>query len=214
MRSCQRRPNPTRLPLLLLLAVLARPLHADQLNVPAQYPTIQAAIDQADHGDTIVVDPCTYYENINFLGLAITVTSVDPDDPCIVAATIIDGSAYSDPNNASVVTFNHGETNDSILQGFTITGGQGTWLVVSWDLQEPYWNRCGGGIVCYNMSEPTITKNVVRNNRAGQGGGLYVYGDPVDIHTPQNPPVHLAPVITDNLFHNNQGVVAHGFAPP
>ncbi|GAI61123.1 unnamed protein product, partial [marine sediment metagenome] len=43
----------------------------------------------------------TYYENINFLGKAITVRSTDPNDPNVVAATIIDGNQPDDPNKAS-----------------------------------------------------------------------------------------------------------------
>ena len=51
------------------------------------YPTIQAAIDDADHGDEIVVSPGTYYEAINFLGKAVHLYSSDGPE-----VTIIDGS--------------------------------------------------------------------------------------------------------------------------
>jgi len=184
------------------------------LTVPSGYSSIQLAIDNAADNDTIIVSPGTYPENINFLGKAITVRSVDPNDPATVTATVIDGSMPDDPNNASVATFNSGEGNDSVLTGFTITGGTGTWLVIAWDLHEPYWNRCGGGVVCYNMSQPTITKNVFFNNTAGEGGGIYVYGDPVNINDPSDPPVHIIPVISDNKFINNFAIEEHGFSPP
>ena len=60
---------------------------AATINVPANYSTIQAAIDASVNGDEVVVDPNTYYEAINFLGKAITLRSAsgDPND------TIIDG---------------------------------------------------------------------------------------------------------------------------
>lgn len=183
-------------------------------HVPAGYGTIQSAINAADNGDTIIVSTGTYQENINFLGKAVTVTSVNPDDPNVVAATIIDGSSPADPNRASAVTFNHGESNNSIITGFTIRGGTGTWLVIAWDLHEPYWNRCGGGIVCYNMSAPTIIKNVITNNTAGEGGGIYVYGDPVDMYNPADPPEHIRPVVSCNTLKDNCAVKAHGFPPP
>ena len=176
--------------------------------------SIQSVINQAANGDTIVVLAGTYHENIDFNGKAITVRSTDPNDPNVVAATIIDGSTPTDPNTGSVVTFKNGEGNNSELSGFTITGGTGTWIVVAWSLHEPYWNRCGGGVVCYNLSQPKITKNVFLNNIAGEGGGIYVYGNPVDIYNPRNPAVHRTPVITNNTFTNNRAIVAHGYQPP
>ena len=48
-------------------------------NVPGNFMTIQEAIDAAKDGDSVVVDPGTYTENIDFLGKAITVRSNDPD---------------------------------------------------------------------------------------------------------------------------------------
>ena len=179
-----------------------------------EYSSIQSAINDANDGDTIVVSAGTYQENINFLGKAITVWSVDPNDPNVVAATIIDGSNPVDPNISSVVTFNNGEDTNSVLSGFTITGGTGSWLPIAWQFYQVYWNRCGGGALCYNMSAPTISKNVFTSNTAGQGGGIYLYGNPVNPNNPSNPPVHISPVIIDNTFINNSAIVAHGFNPP
>jgi len=59
-------------------------LFAQTLHVPVQYISIQSAIDEANDGDTVVVHPGTYYENISFLGKAITVLSVDPNDDCML----------------------------------------------------------------------------------------------------------------------------------
>ncbi|MCK5271245.1 MAG: hypothetical protein KAJ52_01665, partial [Sedimentisphaerales bacterium] len=95
----------------LLIFILSVYADADELHCGAgqPYSTIQAAIDDADACDVIIVEPGTYLENIDFLGKAITVRSTDPCDPCVVAATIIDGGEPDDPNNASVVTFKSGE---------------------------------------------------------------------------------------------------------
>jgi len=203
------------------IAMFVSPALGVVRNVPADYPTIQAAIAAAADTDEIVVAPGRYYENLNFLGKAITVRSsqpnmIDPNQPLNwndPSATILDGSQCSDPNN-SVVTFNHGETQTSVLEGFIITGGTGTWIPVAWSLHQVYWNRCGGGVVCYNLSAPTIRRNIFADNLAGQGGGVYVYGDPVNPVNPQNPPVHLIPVISYNRFENNRAIVLHGFSPP
>ena len=178
------------------------------------YAGIQAAIVDANNGDIIVVSPGTYQENIDFLGKSITVCSMNPDDPCVVAATIIDGSSPADTNFASVVTFKNAEDNNSVLSGFTITGGTGSWLVVSWENNGPLWNRCGGGAVCYNMSAPTIIKNVFVDNTAGQGGGVYIYGDPVNPEEASDPAYHISPLIIDNTFTDNHAILEHGFSPP
>ena len=70
------------------------------LDVPGDYTNIQLAISDANDGDIVVIAPGTYsYEPAQhpdgdilvINGKAITVTSVNPDDPCVVAATIING---------------------------------------------------------------------------------------------------------------------------
>ncbi len=59
--------------------------------------SIQTAINAASEGDVIIVLPNTsnedghYFEHIKFLGKAITVHSLDPDDLDIVAATVVNG---------------------------------------------------------------------------------------------------------------------------
>jgi parallel beta-helix repeat protein len=203
-----------RLRWVVILLCWTQVLRAEILYVPSPYSTIQSAIDNALDGDSVVVSPGTYLENIDFKGKAVTVRSTDPNNPDIVAATIINGSNPPDPNFGSVVLFRSGEDNDSVLAGFTITGGTGSWVPIAWSLQQVFWNRCGGGALCYNLAEPTITKNVFIANIAGQGGGIYVYGDPVNPNNPSNPPVHVKPIITDNTFINNSALIAHGFNPP
>jgi parallel beta-helix repeat protein len=204
-----------RFSLILTFVLCWTRLWAQTLYVPTgQYPTIQSAINAAGNGDVVIVSPATYYENINFCGKAITVRSVNPDDPNVVAATVINGSHPADPNIGSVVTFASGEDTNSVLSGFTITGGTGSWLLVSWEFKGLCWNRCGGGVVCYNMSAPTISKNVFINNIAGQGGGVYIYGDPVNPNDPSDPPLHIGPIIADNTFIANSAIVNHGFSPP
>jgi hypothetical protein len=70
------------------------------LYVPTQYETIQAAIDAAEDLDTVVVSPGRYTgqgnRDLDFKGKAITVQSIDPSDPNVVTATVIDCNGTQD----------------------------------------------------------------------------------------------------------------------
>ena len=94
----------------------------DTIHVPADYSTIQAGIDAAQNGNIVLVDDGTYLENINFNGKAITVASnfIIDEDTNHISNTIIDGSQPSNPDSASVVTFESGEDTTSVLYGFKI----------------------------------------------------------------------------------------------
>ncbi len=116
----------------------------------ADFNNIQAAIDDANDGDVIIVKPGTYtgYGNrdIDFKGNAITVRSTDPNDPNVVASTIIDcNGTQAAPHRGFY--FHSGEDSNSVLAGLTITMG------CDW----------GGGIKCQGSS-PTITRCVITNN--------------------------------------------------
>jgi len=122
----------------------------ENLNTGKHYDYIQHAVDNAESGHEIVVGPGTYNESINFKGKKITVSSANPDDPAVVAATVINGSDQ-------VVTFSTNEDADSILSGFTITGGN-------------------NGIYCTEAT-PTITECVITGNN-NAGIKLYSGGSP------------------------------------
>ncbi len=115
------------------------------INVPGNQPTIQAGIDAAVNGDEIIVVPGTYFETINFLGKAIIVRS--SGGPRV---TIIDAQGAG-----SVVTCQSGEGPDTVLEGFTITGGLAS---------------LGGGMFNSNSS-PTLKRCNFRDNQAVDLGG-------------------------------------------
>jgi hypothetical protein len=150
------------------------PGHATTLNVPDQFPTIQSAIVAAASGDTVLVEPGTYDEIIDFLGKGILVASwyILEEDTTYTRLTTIDASTFVD---ASVARFVSGETRSSRLSGFTIRGGSG---------QPPGGGGGGdggggGGVYC-SYTSPTLDHLRIVGNSALAGGGIYVFdGDPL-----------------------------------
>jgi hypothetical protein len=136
---------------------------ADTLLVPSEYSTIQAAIDDCNHGDEVIVAAGTYVENITFDGKQIVVRSEDPGDWDTVVNTVIDGSNGDPDEYGSCVTFRNSEDSNSILSGFTLTGGVGTrsHVYVTDERLPPGRlgdkDPIGGGIVCY-YSSPVIER--------------------------------------------------------
>ena len=90
---------------LLILSISISWGYSTILNVPADYPTIQAGIDASVDGDTVLIEPGTYDENwIRFWGKNIVVTSSGTTEE-----TIIDGNNMSCP-----IVFSGNETNETI----------------------------------------------------------------------------------------------------
>ncbi len=85
---------------------------------PADFSSIQAAIGSASDGDTIIVQPGLYQESINFLGKNIALVSTNPENPNVVAETIVD---WDDPWDPAVV-FRGTEDETCTLSGFNING--------------------------------------------------------------------------------------------
>ena len=135
--------------------------YATIINIPADQPTIQAGINVAVDGDTILVQPDTYVENIDYIGKNITVASLflTTQDTTYISQTIIDGN-----QNGPVVTFTSGEDSTAVLTGFTIQNGFG---YAGWS------NFGGGGIFLHNTNPKLINLIISNNNAIGNGGGIY-----------------------------------------
>ena len=135
---------------------------------PGDFSSIQAAIDDANDGDTIIVSDGTYTgaanRGIEFFGKAITVRSENGPDTCIVDCQQQDRGFF----------FQHGEDANAVLDGLTIENGR---------------EYFGGGINCQDSS-PTIRNCIINANRAiwhiscdpmsgiciysgAEGGGIY-----------------------------------------
>ena len=141
------------------------------LTPKTAFATIQKGIHSAQSGDTVIVADGTYTgpgnRDINFLGKAITVRSIDPNDPNIVTATIIDcNGTETEPHRGFY--FHSGEDSNSVLDGFTITGGYGPAEEVCSQLIS-----VGGAIFC-KASSPRISNCIITNSYAiGYGGGMF-----------------------------------------
>ena len=116
------------------------------IYVPADYATIQGALDAAGNGALVLVAPGTYVENIDFFGKAINVRSEAGAE-----TTVIDGNEAG-----SVVSFASEETEESVLEGFTLRNGN------SYD---------GGGIFCGYNTSPKIANCTILGNRVDHNGG-------------------------------------------
>ena len=169
--------------IIIIFISFVTPINATIINVPGNQPTIQAGINAASTGDTVLVAQNTYYENINFLGKGIVVAShyILNKDATYITSTIINGSNPTYPDSASCVSFKSGEDSTSVLQGFTITGGTGTKWV---DPNNPSYTWRGGGGVFTFTTSPVIRNNLIIYNEVtntsgvngAQGGGTLSYG--------------------------------------
>jgi parallel beta-helix repeat protein len=117
------------------------------------YIAIQPAIDDANDGDEIQVAPGTYNEAIDFKGKAVRLYSGGPD------VTIIDGTG-----NYHVVQCVSGEDANTVLEGFTITGGNANGT-------DPN-DRRGGGMFNFSSS-PMVTNCTFTGNSAAEGGAIH-----------------------------------------
>jgi Right handed beta helix region len=99
------------------------------LHVPAEYATIQAAIDAAQGGGTVLVSPGTYHEGLTIGGKCVRLVSEfdTSGDPEVVQRTILDGATIDDSGNAGVrdrvILVEADADPKTEIVGFTIRGG-------------------------------------------------------------------------------------------
>jgi predicted outer membrane repeat protein len=155
------------LSIVVLLVTLDSAPAATRL-IPAQYITIQHAIDVSVDGDVIIISPGIYTgegnHDIDFKGKSIRVVSTNPDDPDVVAATVINcHGTESEPHRGFY--FHNNEGPNSVLAGLTITNGFGPVE----DVQQIV--SAGGAIFC-EYSNPTIALCKIEGNYAYKGAGM------------------------------------------
>ena len=149
--------------------IFEHPLMAGCLRVPPDYPTIQAAIDDANTSDIVLVAPGIYTgdgnRDIDFKGKAITVKSEQGPETCIIDCQ----GTESGPHRG--FDFHSGEGPNAILDGFTVTGGFVPGIL-----------QIGGAVRCQRPEgvrayvSPTITNCIFRGNTAVAGGAIGLHG--------------------------------------
>ena len=194
---------------LLILAVLL-PCLAMALTLSVKqdgsgdYTAIQAALDAANPGDTVLVYPGRYYENLNMQTSNISLMSLEgtTGDPSFIDSTIIDGS-YS----IGGIMLSQYKTNIQI-RGFSITNGIGAGVSLGASSESIVTNckifgrtsNIGGGI---NIGGATVTLVGVKiyDNYAMQlGGGIYA-SEPTGYHTN----IIFDPINRCSIYNNRSG---------
>jgi hypothetical protein len=122
---------------------------AADLAVPQQYGTIQAAIDAAQSGDTVLVAPGTYFENLSIA------KSLNLRSTSGASETIIDGQ-----RTRAVIDARGTGTERITISGFTITNGR---------LDFPF--QLGGGVVLASVIA-AVSDNVIIGNIGCYGSGI------------------------------------------
>ncbi len=142
-----------------LITITTSTALCDVISVPADYASVQDAINAAFDGDEVVLAPGTYDEHyIQLQGKAITLRSQNPEDPGVVQATILRGFQLG-----PVLQCVDGEGLDTVISGLTITNGKAT---------EP--SGFHGGGLEITGSSATVEKCVFRDNGGRYGGGAAV----------------------------------------
>ncbi len=156
---------------LATVPLLSSQVLAEGLRVPEDYASIQAAVTAAVNGDSILVSPGVYNEQIDLDNKQVDIISTD--GPLM---TIIDGSGL----NGYLVRITGSTSSGSAFSGFTVRNGNGGMRVHEADplitncvfQSNSISNNYGGGLAIFNAS-PLVSSCTFLDNFAIIGGGIY-----------------------------------------
>ena len=161
-----------------LLCILCSPCGATERQVPSQYPNIQAALDDCDGGDIVIVAPDIYTGpgnwDLDFNGLDVTLRSQDGPHN-----TIIDCNHPSEDHRA--FNFHSQEDAHTFVSGFAIRYGS---------------NNLGGAVYC-DQSSPTFTHCILAYNHALDSGGA--------VYCTQSDPTFVNCTLSGNVADTTAG---------
>jgi hypothetical protein len=201
--------------------ILVLSAEARIIKFPADYSTIQAGINASVDGDTVLVAHGTNYENVNFSGRNIILTSqfIFDREPGHIDSTIIDGSI-----SGPVIQIHTNEDSTAAIIGFTIQHGwfwngggiycdnanpKISFNIITDNISNDWEIQSGGGGIYLRNSNSYINNNIVSNNRSIGTYGAYGGGAYIEISNP---------VLVNNLFIYNQarnggGLMCDGASP-
>jgi serine protease len=215
-----------RLMTMVLVVGMASAAQAAILNVPSSYSTIPAAIGAASSGDTILVAPGTYTQNVDFGGKTLALRSVAGPASTIIKVNGGVGVALGGSSEVS---------------GFTITGAKadfgagvrvsGVGTLIKGNILDSNVETAGGfgAAIGGNGASPIIDGNVFKNNTAdGQflsGVVCFVNGSSPQIFNnlfTSNPtrainfilPSGNTPLVVNNTFVGNSTAINYGSFSP
>lgn len=144
------------------------------LDVPAQYATINAALNAAQNGNVIRVAGGTYHERLSFGSKRVSLIAANASDDVVIDG---DGSA------GSLVAMTDGQDPSVLISGITFRNAvQGTFV--------PSLGTTAGGAIFLQNASPRIEHCLFEANNAGAGGAIAA--------------LHSAPQIVDCDFRGNQ----------
>ena len=183
--------------LFLLAQTLFATIHTVSLDGTGDFTAIQYGIDASVNGDTVLVYPGTYFENINYNGKNITVASLylTTQIDSFVKTTIIDGN-----KNGSVVKAINGEDDTAMLCGFTIQNGTGS--------LTQYEDIVGGGVFLWD-SRIIIERCIIKDNTANEGGGIC---NAASYNGYSNPTLRMCDIYSNHAYEYGCGICVYYFA--
>lgn len=105
---------------LSLLVIISSSVYSETIIVPDDMSSIQGGIEEAKDGDTVLVMPGLYSENLEYYDKSIVVISAAGPD-----------STFLTPANPEAVVVNiaAGNSDETVFSGFTVSGGNNSHTV-------------------------------------------------------------------------------------
>lgn len=157
----------------------------------ADFDNIQAALDAASDGDEIIVMPGSYTSSqeghvVNMLGKEVLLLGAGGQE-----VTIIDGQGL----RRGIACFN-GETNKTVIDGFTITNGYAKQFDYNGNNEVNFWEDSGAGMMNYQSDVTLDNCSFFGNTTISEAAGMFNYNS--------------NPVLTNCNFESNSAFSGSG----
>ncbi|MCP4262560.1 MAG: serine hydrolase [Planctomycetes bacterium] len=172
----------------------------ENASIGVRYSTIQTAVDHAEDGEIIIIDPGIYHETIDLTDKDIILCSADSNLPSAATHTVLLG------DGTIPVVLLSGNTQVCTLQGLTVKGGSvgirvvgGTVKITGCCIVE----NNGAGLELLDEAQPSINNCLVANN---SGAGIAMPSK-----TEGRKLLHSSPnVLNCTIVENGQEAILNG----